>query len=183
MVVHLLAVFFFFNFCFCRLDDKTDAWTEIMNFQSVSDIFHSFNIDIPEDFSQKSFTGNLLEAFNLDKLVGEIRSLARRVVLCKHIKDEDKIPGTVYVYEVIVTYRNQQLYIIEMVICCCLFSFINILRISHYCLAFIPSNNTCFCTNNGYVEYNIWTCLFGFRIFKKRLIFFIEEMTTSLKLS
>lgn len=156
MVVHLLAVcFFFFYFFFCQLDDKTDAWTEIINSQSISDIFHSFNIDIPEDPSKKSFTRNLLEASNFNKLVGEIRSLARGVVLCKHIKDEDKIPGTVYVYEVFVRYSNQQIYIIEMVICCCLFSFINILRILHYCLTFILSNHACFCTNNGYVEYNI----------------------------
>lgn len=110
------SVVFFFSFLFCQLDDKTNAWTEIINFQNLSDFFHSFNIDLPEDPYQQSFTWNLLEASNLDKLVGEIRSLARRVVLCKHIKDEDKIPGTVYVYEVIVTYRKKQMYIKEMVI-------------------------------------------------------------------
>lgn len=120
MFVHLLAVFLFYLF-FCELDDKTDAWTENINFQNLSDFFHSFNIDIPEDPFQRSFTWNLLEASNLEKLVGEIRSLARRVVLCKHIKDEDKIPGTVYVYGVIVTYRNKHMYIKEMVICCCFF--------------------------------------------------------------
>lgn len=120
MFVHLLAVFFLFYF-FCELDDKTDAWTETINFQNLSKFFHSFNIDLPEDPFQKSFTWNLLEASNLEKLVGEIRSLARRVVLCKHIKDEDKIPGTVYVYGVIVTYRKKQICIKEMVICFCFF--------------------------------------------------------------
>lgn len=118
MFVHLREVVFFIFYFFCQLDDKTDAWTEIINFQNLSDFFHSFNIDLLEDPSQKSFTRNILEAFNFDKLVGEIRSLARSVVLCKHIKDEDKIPGTVYVYEVIVTSRKNQIYIKEMVICC-----------------------------------------------------------------
>lgn len=114
---------FFLNFCFCQLDDKTDAWTELINFHSISDTFNSFNIGIRKNLSQKSFTWNLLEAYNLDKVDGEIRSLARRVVLNRHIKDEDKIPGTVYVYEVIVTYWKQQIYIKEMVICCYFFFF------------------------------------------------------------
>lgn len=116
-VCALACSVFFYIFFFCELDDKTDAWTETINFQNLSKFFHSFNIDLPEDPFQKSFTWNLLEASNLEKLVGEIRSLARRVVLCKHIKDEDKIPGTVYVYGVIVTYRKKQICIKEMVIC------------------------------------------------------------------
>lgn len=114
--IYLLSGFLFFFLFFCQLDDDTDAWIETINFQSRSNLFDSFNIVIPEDQSKKSFTRSLLESSNLDKLVREIRYLARRVVLCKHIKDEDKTPGTVYVYEVIVTYEENNVVIKEMVI-------------------------------------------------------------------
>lgn len=93
--------------------ENTDAWTESIHFENLSHLFGSFNIVIPED--QMSFTGNLLDKSKLDEFVSEIRLLARRIVLCKHIKDEDKTLGTVYVYEVAVKHKENQMVIEEMV--------------------------------------------------------------------
>lgn len=95
--------------------ENTDAWTESINFQNLSNLFHSFNIVIPEDPLQMSFTRNLLDTSKLDEYVSEIRLLAGGVVLCKHIKDEDKKLGTVYVYEVAVKHKENQMVIEEMV--------------------------------------------------------------------
>lgn len=93
--------------------ENTDAWTESIHFENLSHLFGSFNIVIPED--QMSFTGNLLDKSKLDEFASEIRLLARRIVLCKHIKDEDKTLGTVYVYEVAVKHKENQMVIEEMV--------------------------------------------------------------------
>lgn len=95
--------------------ENTDAWTESINFENLSNLFDSFNIVIPEDPSQMSFTRNLLNTTKLDEFVSEMKLLARRIVLCKHIKDEDKILGTVYIYEVAVKHKENQIVIEEMV--------------------------------------------------------------------
>lgn len=107
----------FLNVCFHFSDmvESTDAWTEHINFENLSNLFDSFNIVIPEDPFQMSFTMNLLDTTKLDAFVSEIRLLARRIVLCKHIKDEDKKLGTVYVYEVSVNHKENQMVIEEMV--------------------------------------------------------------------
>lgn len=94
---------------------STDAWTEHINFENLSNLFDSFNIVIPEDPFQMSFTMNLLDATKFDAFVSEIRLLARRIVLCKHIREEDKMLGTVYVYEVAVNHKENQMVIEEMV--------------------------------------------------------------------
>lgn len=95
--------------------ENTDAWTESINSETLSNLSDSFNIVIPEDPSQMSFTRNLLDTSKLDALVSQIRLLARKIVLCKHIKDEDKILGTVYVYEVAVKHKKTKMVIEEMV--------------------------------------------------------------------
>lgn len=95
--------------------ESTDAWTEHINFENLSNLFDSFNIVIPQDPFQMSFIMHLLNTTKLDAFVSEIRLLARRIVLCKHIKDEDKILGTVYVYEVSVNHKENQMVIEEMV--------------------------------------------------------------------
>lgn len=102
-------------FPFSDMVESTDAWTEHINFENLSNLFDSFNIVIPEDPFQMSFTMNLLDTTKLDAFVSEIRLLARRIVLCKHIKDKDKILGTVYVYEVSVNHKENQMVIEEMV--------------------------------------------------------------------
>lgn len=42
----------------------------------------------------------------LDEFVSEIRLFLRIIVFCKYIKEEDKILGIVYVYEVVVKYKE-----------------------------------------------------------------------------
>lgn len=71
---------------------------------------------MPEDIDRLSFTKDILGESNLAEFVEEIRHLARNVVLYKSLKDEEKKPGTVYVYEVIVKYTANQLFIDETVI-------------------------------------------------------------------
>lgn len=95
--------------------ENSDAWTESINSETLSNLFDSFNIVLPEDPFQMSFTRNLLDTSKLDEFVSEIRLLARIIVLCKHIKEEDKILGTVYVYEVAVKHKENQMVIEEMV--------------------------------------------------------------------
>lgn len=96
--------------------EKTDAWTENVNFQKLSILFDSFKIVIPDDSFQVSFIRNFLKESNLKEFVSEIRSLANRIVLCKHIMDKDKKNGTVYVYRVVVKYTERQTIIEETVI-------------------------------------------------------------------
>lgn len=77
-----------------------NTWTEYVNSQELQNLFGVFNVEVPDDRSKLSFAKGFLEASKLTDFVAEIRSLANRVVLCKRLRDEDKKPGTVYVYEV-----------------------------------------------------------------------------------
>lgn len=95
--------------------EHTDAWTESINSETLSNLLDSFKFVIPEDPFQMSFTRILLDTSKLDEFVSEIRLLSRIIVLCKHIKEEDKILGTVYVYEVAVKHKENQMVIEEMV--------------------------------------------------------------------
>lgn len=79
-------------------------------------MFGSFCIKIPEDPDKLSFTKEILGESKLAEFVEEIRYLARSVVLYKYLRDEEKKPGTVYVYEVIVKYTANQVVIEEKVI-------------------------------------------------------------------
>lgn len=105
----------YFSDFFLDMVEKTDAWTENVNFQELSILFNSFNIVIREDPSQMSFIEKFLEASNLNELVEEIRFLANRIVLCKHIKDKDQKNGTVYVYRVVVKNIEKETIIEETV--------------------------------------------------------------------
>lgn len=104
------------SYFFLDMVEKTDAWTENVNFQKLSILFDSFKIVIPDDSFQVSFIRNFLKESNLKEFVSEIRSLANRIVLCKHIMDKDKKNGTVYVYRVVVKYTERQTIIEETVI-------------------------------------------------------------------
>lgn len=80
----------------------TNTWTKYLYSQELQNLFGVFNVEVPDDRSRLSFAKGFLEAAKLREFVAEIRSLASRVVLCKRLKDENKKPGTLYVYEVVV---------------------------------------------------------------------------------
>lgn len=92
------------------------SWTENIISGDLHRLFYSFCIKIPEDPERLSFTKDILGEAKLAKFVEEIRNLARSVVLYKYLKDEEKTPGTVYVYEVIAKYIDNQIVIEEKVI-------------------------------------------------------------------
>lgn len=93
-------------------------WTEIVVSEELQTLFGVFNVEIPLNPSKLSFAEGFLKATKLTEFVDEIRSLASRVVLCKTLRDEDKKPGAVYVYEVIVKREGNQLLIEEKVKYC-----------------------------------------------------------------
>lgn len=99
--------------------EDTISWTKTVNSPNLQTLFASFQIEIPEDPTNLSFAKELLEASHIKEFEEEIKSLAKNVVLCKHIrKDEDIRPGTVYVYEVDMRYRGNHVVIVDKVIWC-----------------------------------------------------------------
>lgn len=95
-----------------------NKWTETIVSEELQTLFGVFNVQIPPDPSKLSFAEGFLKAAKLTEFVDEIRSLARRVVLYKTLRDEDKKPGAVYVYEVIVKIEGNQFVIEEKVLYC-----------------------------------------------------------------
>lgn len=91
-------------------------WTENIESGDLHKLFGSFCIKIPEDPDRLSFTKAILGESELAEFVEEIRSLARNVVLYKYLRDEEKKPGTVYLYEVNVKYTANQVVIEDKVI-------------------------------------------------------------------
>lgn len=57
----------------------------------------------------------LLEGSLLTECVEEVRSLARKLVLCKEIEEKQEKPGTVCVFEVVVKTEDNDVVIYEMV--------------------------------------------------------------------
>lgn len=105
------------DFDFVSLDMAgSNTWTEYVYSQELQNLFGVFKVEVPDDRSKLSFAKGFLEASKLSDFVAEIRSLASRVVLCKRLKDEDKKPGTVYVYEVGVKSVENRIVIEEKVI-------------------------------------------------------------------
>ncbi|XP_065942164.1 uncharacterized protein [Magallana gigas] len=86
-------------------------WAENIESGDLRQLFGSFCIKIPEDPDGLSFTKDILGESKLAEFVEEIRYLARNVVLYKYLRDEEKKPGTVYVYEVNVKYTANQVVI------------------------------------------------------------------------
>uniref|UniRef100_A0A8W8NYB5 COR domain-containing protein n=1 Tax=Magallana gigas TaxID=29159 RepID=A0A8W8NYB5_MAGGI len=89
------------------------SWAENIESGDLHRLFCSFCIKIPEDHDRLSFTKDILGESKLAEFVKEIKYLARNVVLYKYLKDEEKKPGTVYVYEVNVKYTANQVVIEE----------------------------------------------------------------------
>lgn len=121
----LLIYYFFFFFYYQHLTfylfflDKAEhigPWTENIESGDLHKLFGSFCIEIPEDPDRLSFTKAILGESELAEFVEEIRSLARNVVLYKYLRDEEKKPGTVYLYEVNVKYTANQVVIEDKVI-------------------------------------------------------------------
>lgn len=119
--------FMYYRYCilcfaivyFSDMAENTISWTETVNSPRLQTLLGSFQIEIPEDPQKLSFAKGLLEASEVKEFVEEIKSLAKNVVLCKHItKDEDIRPGTVYVYEVDIRYRGNHVVIDDKVIWC-----------------------------------------------------------------
>lgn len=99
--------------------EHVGPWAENIESGDLHKLFGSFCIKMPEDHDRLSFTKDILGESKLAEFVEEIRYLARSVVLYKCLNDEDKKPGTVYVYEVKVTYTANQVFIEEKVIQLC----------------------------------------------------------------
>lgn len=95
--------------------ENTEARVENVDYHNLSTLFDSFSIDIPEVPLQMSFTRSFLGGTNLEQIVDEIKFLAQRNVCCRHVRDEDKSLETVYVYEVAVKHKENQMVIEEMV--------------------------------------------------------------------
>lgn len=94
-------------------------WAENIESGDLHKLFGSFCIKMPEDPDRLSFIKDILGESKLAEFVEEIRYLARNVVLYKYLRDEEKKPGTVYVYEVNVKYTANQVVIDDEVIQLC----------------------------------------------------------------
>lgn len=92
-----------------------DTWTEDVDSGNLRGLLESFKIVIPDN-SQHSFARTLLEGPFLTDFVQEIRSLARRVVLCKNFEKNNRKPGTVVIHEVIVKNKDNGVAISHKVI-------------------------------------------------------------------
>lgn len=95
----------------------SDTWTEDIELGNLRVLLESFHIVVPH-FSRESFVKTLLDETLLKECVYKVRSLARRVVLCKNFDEKNKKqnPGTVMVYEVIVMNEDNEVFIYEKVI-------------------------------------------------------------------
>lgn len=95
----------------------SDTWTEDIELGSLRVLLESFKIVVPHS-SRESFVKTLLDETLLNECVYKVRSLARRVVLCKNFDEKYKKqnPGTVMVYEVIVMNEDDEVFIYEKVI-------------------------------------------------------------------
>lgn len=94
----------------------SDTWTEDVDLGNLRVLLESFKIVVP-NYPRESFAKALLNESLLNACVHEVRSLARRVVLCKNFDDKNKKqnPGTVMVYEVIVMNEENEVSIYEKV--------------------------------------------------------------------
>lgn len=95
----------------------SDTWTEDIELGNLRVLLESFHIVVPHS-SRESFVKTLLDETLLKECVYKVRSLARRVVLCKNFDEKNKKqnPGTVMVYEVIVMNEDNEVFIYEKVI-------------------------------------------------------------------
>lgn len=95
----------------------SDTWTEDIELGNLRVLLESFKIVVPNS-SRESIVKTLLDESLLNECVNKVRSLARRVVLCKNFDEKNKKqnPGTVMVYEVIVMNEDNEVFIYEKVI-------------------------------------------------------------------
>lgn len=98
------------------LAKKTKIWTEHVKSRDLQKLFGSFGVKIPEDHLELSFAMDVLKALKVNDLVDRIKSLSTKIVLHRHLIDEDKRPGTVYAFVVDVKCKRKQSIICEKVI-------------------------------------------------------------------
>lgn len=77
-------------------------------------LLESFNVLIPT-CPEESIAKALLKGPLLTDCLKEVRSLARKLVFCANIKNAHKKPGTVCVFEVVVTIEENRVVIYEKV--------------------------------------------------------------------
>lgn len=94
---------------------ETVSLTKYVHSGELRRLFVDFKVEIPEDPSNLSFAKKFLEASDFTEFLAEIKSFANKVVLYKKLKNEDKKPGTVYVYEVVVRNVKDELLIEDKV--------------------------------------------------------------------
>ncbi|XP_065922645.1 uncharacterized protein [Magallana gigas] len=94
--------------------ENQDTWTEDIELGNLRVLLESFKIVVPNS-SRESIVKTLLDESLLNECVNKVRSLARRVVLCKNFDEKNKKqnPGTVMVYEVIVMNEDNEVFIYE----------------------------------------------------------------------
>lgn len=91
-----------------------DRWPEEVESSKLRILLESFNVEIPT-YPKESMAKPLLEGSLLTECVEEVRSLARKLVLCKEIEEKQEKPGTVCVFEVVVKTEDNDVVIYEMV--------------------------------------------------------------------
>lgn len=96
--------------------EEAKPFSKRVNSSKLKTLFGSFKVKIPDDPTYLSFVWEILNASKFDNFVTEIKSLSENVVLCKHLKNEDRRPGTVYVYEIDMKYKDNTVVIDEQVI-------------------------------------------------------------------
>lgn len=77
-------------------------------------LLESLNVIIPT-YPKESIAKALLEESMLTECVDEVRTLARKLVLCKDIEEKQEKPGTVCVFEVVVKTEDNEVVIYEKV--------------------------------------------------------------------
>lgn len=113
---------------------ETVSLTKYVHSDELRHLFVDFKVEIPEDPSKLSFAKRFLQASNFSEFVAEIKSIASKVVLHKKLRTEDKKPGTVYVYEVVVRKVEDELLIEEKVI----YVFLSCMNLRYTVIILIP---------------------------------------------
>lgn len=90
------------------MSGETNAWTENVNSLMLHSLLGSFSIKMPDYHDRWSFAAELLGTTELTQFIGEIKLLAKRVVLYNNLRIEDKKPGTVYILEVVVRKKDHK---------------------------------------------------------------------------
>lgn len=95
------------------LDLAEKTLTGRVNSRDLQSLLDSFSVKMPEN----RLAVDVLKALKFSDFINEIRTLSSKIVFHRHLRDDDKRPGTVYAYEVDVKCKRKQVIIRERVIC------------------------------------------------------------------